>query len=84
MCCCGGRPSNTPTGGIPLPKEIHEKFPEDVKKAFEIFHEWLMGQRKPKRNEMPPTILEAYEKIKKAKIPGYGDITCESSCYMME
>jgi hypothetical protein len=83
MCCCGGRPFNTPTGGIPLGPEISEQFSKEVKVAFEVFGNWWEKQKRPRRSEMPPEVKKALETIKNAEIPGYNGITCKSSCSMM-
>ena len=80
MCCCGGRLFNTPIRGIPLGPEISEQFPEEVKKAFEIFGEWWKKQERPRRSEMPLEVKKALETIKNAEIPGYNGMTCKSSC----
>lgn len=73
----------TPTGGIPITSEIHEKFPENVKQAFEIFHGWLLDQDQPiKISSMPPEIASAYQTIKGASIPVY-NVSCQQSCYVL-
>jgi len=80
MCCCGGRQFNTPNGGIPLVPELFAKLPKEVQGAFNLFQEWWENQEEPRRSEMPKNVMEAYEIIQKAELPGYNGLTCGSCC----
>jgi hypothetical protein len=73
-------------GSIRIPGYIHEQFPDEVKAAWETFHEWWEAQEEehPKRSDMPQEVAQAYEIIKKAQIPGQPEgTTCEQSCYVI-
>ena len=79
-----------PPYGVPIPPEIHEKFPDDVKAAFTTFHEWLLAAREKSdgqplsRKDMPENIRQAMELILEAPIPDYPDgVTGKDSCYMV-
>lgn len=83
MCCRGGRQFHTPTGGIPLQAKLFAQLPEEVQKAFNLFQEWWEEQEQPKKSDMPPEVMKAYEIIEKAELPGYNGLTCKSCCSIM-
>ncbi len=78
---CGGPPY-----GIPIPHEVHEQFPEEIKSAWETFNDWwqnvLAAGNLISRKNMPKNIARAYEIMKAAPIPGYDGATGEDSCYI--
>ncbi len=72
--------------GIPITSDIHEKFPDDVKEAWEIFHEWWVktfdGAHPVNLSKMPLEVSEAFEKMKDAPIPDFDGATGKDSCYI--
>lgn len=78
-----------PPFGIPIPKEIHEQFPADVKKAWKTFHEWWQEANASiteglvDSKSMPTNVRAAYDLINKTPIPGYDGATGADSCYMI-
>lgn len=73
--------------GIPIPEEIHEQFPDEVKQAWETFNNWWQEQTtqtdSPKRSDMPAEVREAEEIILNAPIPTMDGPTGRDSCYMV-
>lgn len=78
----GGHPN-----GIPIPSEVHEQYPENVKTAWETFHQWWTqvnsGDKQPSRGNMPKDVAQAMNTILEAPIPGYDGATGADSCYMV-
>ncbi|MDO8551819.1 MAG: hypothetical protein Q7S03_04035 [bacterium] len=75
-----------PRVGIPITEDIHNRYPEEVKKAWAIFHEWYQeaseGNTKQVREaDMPEEIKKAWKLILETPIPGYPGLTGANSCY---
>ncbi len=74
---------NGPPYGIPIPHEVHEQFPQEVKTAWETFNDWWQNvPTSISHKDMPENIAKAYETMKAAPIPGYGGATGKDSCYV--
>jgi hypothetical protein len=71
--------------GIPIPPEVHQKFPEHVKQAWDTFHSWYSKQETTliKRASMPRGVREAFETIKATPIPSSPGKTGADSCYVI-
>ncbi len=73
--------------GIPIPDEVHDLFPDNVKEAWKVFDGWWQGQGASggpiKRSAMPDEVKAAEKVILEAPIPGYGGATGKDSCYMV-
>jgi hypothetical protein len=73
--------------GIPIPKEIYDKYPEEVKKAWEIFDSWwqpmYLNKAPIRRSDMPAEVSAAMEVILKAPIPESCGATGAHSIYMI-
>jgi len=77
-----------PPHGIPIPMEVHELFPEEVKEAWAKFHAWYEEVPRDEngqisRSHMPREVKEAMKVVLEAPIPGYDGHTGEDSCYMV-
>ena len=76
-----------PPYGIPINAETHEKFSDEVKKAWVTFHNWWQqnfdGSNPVSRASMPPEVAAAFQKMKETPIPGYDGATGEDSCYVV-
>ncbi len=83
---CMGRNFGGPLYGIPIPHEIHERFPEEIKNAWETFNDWwqnVLADGNPiSRKNIPENIVEAYEIMKAAPIPEHDGATGADSCYV--
>lgn len=76
----------SPPYGIPIPAEIHDEFPEEVKKAWETFHQWWVENFdgcSVRRSSMPEDVKNAFQIMQNAKIPRYDGATGADSCYVM-
>ncbi|KKU11037.1 MAG: hypothetical protein UX65_C0002G0029 [Parcubacteria group bacterium GW2011_GWB1_46_8] len=75
-----------PPYGIPIPAEVYEQFPQNVKDAYKTFDDWwqnvLALDNPVSRKDMPANIAEALETIKAAPIPGHEGATGADSCYI--
>lgn len=73
--------------GIPIPDDIHQQYPEDVKKAWALFDDWwhkhFTGDAPVNRSSMPKEVATAFDTIKNAPIPGYDGATGADSCYVI-
>jgi len=73
----------TPFRGVPIPQEIHDQFPQEVKDAWAKFHSWWMSQGgSASSDSMPPDIKEAFEIMKDAPIPEHEGFFGRDSCYV--
>jgi hypothetical protein len=69
--------------GIPIPRYLHERLPEETQQAFVTFDAWFNSQEVRSRANMPSEVAQALETIKKTPIPGHEDYTCADSCYVI-
>lgn len=73
--------------GIPIEEETHEQFPQEVKDAWEDFHEWWVrnfdGYHPIKWSDVPAKIKADFDIMCAAKIPGYDGATGKDSCYVI-
>lgn len=71
---------------IPIPDEVYERFPQEVKTAWETFNDWwqdVLALGNPvSHKDMLENVAKAYEIMKAAPIPGYDDATGKDSCYV--
>jgi len=79
-----------PRLGVAIPPEVHEMYPEEVKKAWEDFDAWLAdatdtsSDGRASKSTMPENIRVAMELILSTQIPGQPEgVTGEQSCYMI-
>lgn len=76
-----------PPFGVPIPDETHEKFPPEVKAAWEKFDGWWKqaqdGEVEMSRSAMPADVRQAMETIKSSPIPDSEGYTGADSCYMV-
>lgn len=72
-----------PPYGIPIPPDVHDRYSDELKKAWVTFHAWVKAaqneDRPLRRSEMPTEVGEAMELILETPIP----VTGADSCYMV-
>jgi len=70
--------------GIPITKELIQKFPKEVQQAWKVFDEWWHKQDSwpVKGKNMPEEVQKAFEIMKKAPIPGHEGCTGKDFCYI--
>jgi hypothetical protein len=82
MCCYMSMPC-----GIPIPDQVHNQYPKNVRDAWEKFDTWwhqhYTGDGPVYRSTIPADILEALRIITEAPIPGYNGATGADSCYVI-
>jgi len=87
MGCMHMNPSQV---GIAIPAEIHEQYPENVQKAWEILDDWVKQAQEDsedgylKKSDMPEEVKEAMQLILDTPIPGYDGAKGDKSCYMVK
>lgn len=88
MCMGMGGP---PPYGIPIPDEIHDQYPDEVKGAWREFDAWWQAAQdeaieagvQVSRASMPEDVREAMDLILETPIPTYEGATGKDSCYMV-
>lgn len=88
--CMGGCFGCGLCSGVPIPEEVHEQYPPEVKAAWETFDAWWQqaneaaGGGSVSRSSMPDDVAAAMDLILETPIPGYdSSITGAHSCYML-
>lgn len=88
MCGCGG--FGGPLFGIPIEKETHDLYSDDLKAAWIKFDAWWKNAQESTpdgelvvRESMPADVEDAMNLILETPIPGIEGATGADSCYMI-